>query len=199
MSKRVAISGGSGNVAQEVIDAIVSRDRYKVVVLSRRDAPAGATERVEWRKVDYHNHASLIAALDGIDTLLSFVATTDMDAAFEFQKLLIQAAIEAGQIEYCLFQPGFFTEYFAAPHRTAKHFHTFKMFADFEYRRAIILEGSEDAPLTLTTVEDMAKVVALALEYTGKWPTVGGFQGTQTTLSAFLSLAESIRGPFQIE
>jgi hypothetical protein len=68
------------------------------------------------------------------------------------------------------------------------------MFADFEYRRAIIMEGSEGSPLTLTTVGDMAKVVALALDYSGRWPTTGGIRGTQTTISGFLSLAEGIRG-----
>ena len=68
------------------------------------------------------------------------------------------------------------------------------MFADFEYRRAIIMEGSEGSPLTLTTVGDMAKVVALALDYRGKWPTTGGIRGTQTTISGFLCLAEGIRG-----
>ncbi|KAJ4992980.1 hypothetical protein SVAN01_01684 [Stagonosporopsis vannaccii] len=237
MPKQVAIAGGSGNVAQEVIDAIIAQGSYRVVVLSRRDASASATERFQWRKVDYHNHASLVAALDGIDTLLSFVATADMNAAFELQKMLIEAAIEAGvrrfapsewssgsesgvahyaykdetrrhleyinseqdQIEYCLFQTGFFTEYFAAPHSTARHLQSFKMFADFEHRRAIVMDGSNDAPLTLTTVEDMAKVVALALDYPGKWPTTGGIRGTQTTLSDFLDLAETIRGPFHIE
>ncbi|CZT18441.1 uncharacterized protein RCC_04286 [Ramularia collo-cygni] len=73
------------------------------------------------------------------------------------------------------------------------------MFADFENRRAIVLEGSEAAPLTLTTVEDTAKVVALALEYKGKWPRKGGIQGSQTTVGQFLALAEKIRGPFQVE
>ncbi|CAN9189854.1 unnamed protein product [Alternaria alternata] len=237
MSKQVAIAGGSGNVAQEVIDAILSRGNYKVGVLSRRDAVDSETTHVEWRKVNYHSHASLVVALDGINTLLSFVATADMEAAFELQKVLIHAAIEAGvqrfapsewssrsesgiahysykdetrkyleainkeqdQIEYCLFQPGFFTEYFAVPNATASHLQSFKMFPDFEYRRAIILEGSEDSPLTLTTVGDMAKVVALALDYRGRWPTTGGIRGTQTTISGSLSLAERIRGPFQIE
>ncbi|RYO16646.1 hypothetical protein AA0111_g11324 [Alternaria arborescens] len=229
MSKQVAITGGSGNVAQEVVYAILSRGNYKVVVLSRRDAVDSETTRVEWRKVKYHSHALLVVALDGIDTLLSFVATADMEAAFELQKVLIHAAIEASvqrrsesgiahyaykdetrkyleainkeqdQIEYCLFQPGFFTEYFAEPNATASHLQSFKMFADFEYRRAIILEGAEDSPLTLTTVGDMAKVVALALDYRGRWPTTGGIRGTQTTISGFLRLAERIRGPFQIE
>ena len=68
------------------------------------------------------------------------------------------------------------------------------MFADFEYRRAIIMEGSEGSPLTLTTVGDMAKVVALDLDYRGKWPTTGGIRGTQTTISGFLRLSERIRG-----
>ena len=68
------------------------------------------------------------------------------------------------------------------------------MFADFEHRRAIVLEDSEAAPLTLTTVEDTAKVVALALEYEGKWPRNGGIQGSQITLGEFLALAEKIRG-----
>ncbi|KAI8931828.1 hypothetical protein NX059_011465 [Plenodomus lindquistii] len=236
MSNLVAIAGGTGNVAQEVIDAINARGRYKVVILSRRDAPASGTGSNEWRKVEYSSRDSVVAALNGIDTLLSFVASADVKAAFELQKTLVQAAISAGvrrfapsewssssnsgvahytykdetrkfletmnrekeQIEYCLFQPGFFTDYFAVPYSMAKHFHSFKMFADFEHRRAILQEGP-DAPLTLTTVEDMAKVVAFALEYPGRWPTIGGIQGTQTTLSAFLSLGESIRGPFKIE
>ncbi|KAK1981749.1 hypothetical protein LZ30DRAFT_760360 [Colletotrichum cereale] len=236
MSKHVAIAGGSSNVAQEVIDAIISRGSYQVAVLSRRDAPSNEKRGIAWKKVDYNSQESLVAALAGIDTLLNFVATADMDAAFELQKALAQAAVKAGvrrfapsewssrsgsgvalyrykddtrkyledmnrekeQIEYCLFQPGFFTEYFATPHSTARHFQSFKMFADFEHRRAIMLDGP-DSLLTLTTVEDMAKVVALALEYPGKWPTVGRIQGTQTRLWAFLSLAERIRGPFQIE
>lgn len=67
------------------------------------------------------------------------------------------------------------------------------MFADFEHCRAIVLEGP-DSPLSLTTIEDMCQVVALALDYPGPWPTTGGIQGTQTTLLGFLELAEQIRG-----
>lgn len=110
------------------------------------------------------------------------------------RKELERINAETNVIEYTLFQPAFFTNYFAAPYRTAKHFNTFKMFADFENRRAIVLENSENAPLTLTTVEDTAKVVALALEYEGKWPQSGGIQGSQTTVGEFLALAEKIRG-----
>jgi hypothetical protein len=67
------------------------------------------------------------------------------------------------------------------------------MFADFENRRAIIPDGP-DCPITLTTVEDMCQVVALALEFPGQWPTTGGIQGTQTTLSKLFEMGERIRG-----
>jgi hypothetical protein len=33
---------------------------------------------------------------------------------------------------------------------------------------------SSDAPLTLTTVEDISKLVVVALEYPSEWPTIGG-------------------------
>lgn len=67
------------------------------------------------------------------------------------------------------------------------------MFADFEHRRAIIMDAPNSL-LTLTTLEDMCMVVALALEYPGEWPTVGGIQGTQKGVSGFLRLAEKVRG-----
>lgn len=67
------------------------------------------------------------------------------------------------------------------------------MFADFQNRRAIIPEDG-DAPITLTTVRDMSQLVAQALEYNGVWPTVGGMQGTVTTVSGLIALGEKLRG-----
>ncbi|KAJ4149018.1 hypothetical protein NW754_000454 [Fusarium falciforme] len=102
------------------------------------------------------------------------------------------------QIEYCLFQPGIFTDYFGHPHSTTKHFPTFYAWADFQNRRAIVA-GDGDAPITLTTVRDMSRLVAQALEYPGEWPTVGGMQGTQTTVSGLIALGEKLRGSFKVE
>lgn len=65
------------------------------------------------------------------------------------------------------------------------------MFADFEKKRAIIIRN-KDFPLTLTMVEDTAKLIALALEYCCEWPADGGFQGTQTATSEFLAPGEKI-------
>lgn len=67
------------------------------------------------------------------------------------------------------------------------------MFADFQNCRAIISEDG-DAPITLTTVRDMSRLVAQALEYDEVWPTVGGMQGTVTTVSGLIALGEKLRG-----
>ncbi|KAJ4188996.1 hypothetical protein NW759_016793 [Fusarium solani] len=236
MAKKVAVVGGSGNLAREVIDEILARGSYQVVIFSRGTKGADLPEDVLWKQVDYDDQASLVDAMKGIDTVLSFLATADMTVATEVHKKLIDAAMEAGvrrfapsewaakssseiahykykdnvrryleevnsikkKIEYCLFQPGFFTDYFGHLHSTTKHFATFHMFADFQNRRAII-SGDGDAPITLTTVRDLSRLVAQALEYTGVWPTIGGMRGTQTTVSGLIALGEKLRGPFKVE
>lgn len=101
-------------------------------------------------------------------------------------------------LEYCLFQPGFFADYFAYPHRTSPHFHSMQMLVDFENYRAITIAGSEDAPVTITSVSDMALVVAAALDYPKPWPHVGGIRGTQTTMREILALGGKLRGPFKV-
>ncbi|KAK1516777.1 hypothetical protein CPAR01_16393 [Colletotrichum paranaense] len=106
---------------------------------------------------------------------------------------------EASVIEYCLFQPGFFTNYFAHPYATTQHFAMFGMFVDFEQRRAIIVDNSI-AKFTLTTVEDLCATVADALDYGGKWPPIGGMSGSTIDVAGLIALGESIRGgPFQVD
>ena len=53
-------------------------------------------EDVLWKQVDYDDQASLVDAMKGIDTVLSFLATADMTVATEVHKKLIDAAMEAG-------------------------------------------------------------------------------------------------------
>ncbi|RBQ72549.1 hypothetical protein FVER14953_13271 [Fusarium verticillioides] len=235
-AKRVAVVGGSGSIGREVVDEILARGSYEVVILSRGAQAADLPKDVAWRQVDYNDKSALVDAVKGIDTVLSFLAMFDQNEAFELQKKLIDAAIEAGvrrfapsewasasnsgiahyqykdevrkyleevnsdqqKIEYCLFQPGVFTDYFGYPHATTKHFNTSCMFADFQNRRAIIPDG-DDAPITLTTVRDMSRLVAHALEYDGVWPTQGGIQGTAFTVSELIALGEKLRGPFKVE
>ena len=66
---------------------------------------------------------------------------------------------------------------------------------DLENRRAIVPAGG-DFPITFTTLQDVTKVVAEAIDYEGEWPKRGGISGTNTTNSEFIKLIESIRGNF---
>ncbi|KAF4535875.1 NmrA-like family protein [Lasiodiplodia theobromae] len=101
-------------------------------------------------------------------------------------------------LEYCLFQPGFFTNFFAWPHKTTPHFTLIPMYVDFHNRRALV-PGDGNFTITLTTIEDMAAVVAEALDYPGKWPTVGGIQGSQITIKELVELGNKLRGSMKVE
>lgn len=97
-------------------------------------------------------------------------------------------------IEYCLFQPGLFTEYFTFPYMSTKYIKPLEMPWDFQNRRAILREGSDDDYLTLTTVADLGNVVARAVDYPGEWPIVGGIRGSRISIKEFISVGEEIRG-----
>ena len=64
---------------------------------------------------------------------------------------------------------------------------------DFNHRRAIIVDGY-DAVITWTTVQDLAAVVARAVDYEREWPIVGGTRGNRVTLSQLLKIGEEVRG-----
>lgn len=71
---------------------------------------------------------------------------------------------------------------------------------DFNSRRALIVEGSEDARITLTTVQDLANIVVRAIEYDGEWPVHGGVSGNELTIMQLIQLGERVRGgPFHVE
>ena len=108
---------------------------------------------------------------------------------------LIDADRNLQRLEYCLFQPGFFTNYFGYPYSTTKHFSMSATYVDFENRRALMVDDG-DYKISLTTVQDMAGVVAEALDYPGQWPHVGGFSGSDITLADLIQLGEEIRGMY---
>lgn len=70
-------------------------------------------------------------------------------------------------LEYCLFLPGLFTNYLAYPFQSAKHVRVFEQEFNFHERRALIPEGGEGCAVSLATMQDFAKVGALAVEYEG--------------------------------
>lgn len=68
-------------------------------------------------------------------------------------------------------------------------------YVDFENRRALLVDDG-DYKISLTTVQDMAGIVAEALDYPGQWPTIGGFSGSEITLAELIQLGEETRGMY---
>lgn len=99
-------------------------------------------------------------------------------------------------LEYCLFQPGLFTNYLITPHKTAKYLDMFGTPYDFNNRRLLLVEGGDDSIITFTTVADFAQVVAKAVEYEGVWPVVGGIVGTKMPIGSLVALGEKVRGTY---
>ncbi|KAJ5819973.1 hypothetical protein N7474_005564 [Penicillium riverlandense] len=93
---KVAIAGGSSNVAGEIVEALASTQKHDILILSRKSAPVReVTPGIEWAKVDYNNPKQLEQVLQGVHTLLSFVVIQD-DPTSAVQKNLIDAAVRAG-------------------------------------------------------------------------------------------------------
>lgn len=96
-------------------------------------------------------------------------------------------------MEYCIFQTGLFMDYFAHPYSQAKYLHTFPPLFDLENCRVIVTDDGSQ-PMVLTTINDVTKVIARAIDYTEPWPVVGGMVGTKTTTAELIRIGEKIRG-----
>ncbi|KAK0725090.1 hypothetical protein B0H67DRAFT_658127 [Lasiosphaeris hirsuta] len=235
---KIAIAGGSSQVAHEVIDALVARGGHDITLLFRKDPdPKDTVEGTSWAKANYSDKEALTEFLKGFHTVLSFIDPR-RDVSGEVQKNLIDASITAGVkrfapaewgaavttssaadgkdvireylrevnkdkkvLEYCLFQCGGFMNYLSSPYIGAKHIAQVNTWYDFENCRALVIEGLEDkAQMTFTKVEDLARIVARAVEYEGEWPTLGGVNGGTLSSAQIIALGEKIRGkPFQVE
>lgn len=64
---------------------------------------------------------------------------------------------------------------------------------DFQNRRAIVVDDY-DAIMTYTTVQDLAAVIARAVDLDGEWPVIGGISGNRVSISQILRIGEKIRG-----
>ena len=102
-------------------------------------------------------------------------------------------------IEYTLFQPGLLLDYLASPYQTAKHVAPLDTVFDFQNRRAIVVEGHEDAVMTFTAVADLAAIVARSVEYEGEWPEVSGISGNRVTVARVIEIGEKICGMISLE
>ena len=72
---------------------------------------------------------------------------------------------------------------------------------DFQNRRAIVVDGHADTTImTLTTIQDLAAVVARAVNHSGEWPVIGGIRGNRVTFSQILTIGQKVRGhPFVVD
>ena len=97
-------------------------------------------------------------------------------------------------LEYTLFQPGLFVDYFGPPGTTTLQ-STQELWIDFDKRRAITLKG-KDGVFTLTTISDLANVVVRAIDYAGEWPVIGGVHGTTVSSSQILEIGAKIQSTY---
>ncbi|KAL5340302.1 hypothetical protein BJX70DRAFT_123445 [Aspergillus crustosus] len=236
---KIALAGGSGNVASEIIDALVATGKHEIVIFTGKDVDAQkASSGITWIKTDYEDTNQLAKALEGVHTLLSFVTEQELQTS-PIQRRLIDAAVQAGVkrfspsewatsrfdhlpwyaykadirqyladlnkekkvLEYTFFTPGLFTNYFTRPYKSSKHIHQLETPIDFETRRAILVEGRDNGLITLTTAQDLAAIVAKAIEYEGEWPVVSGIRGSRLTIGELIKIGEKVRGgkPFTID
>ncbi|KAL2063870.1 hypothetical protein VTL71DRAFT_4364 [Oculimacula yallundae] len=233
----IAIAGGSGQIASEIIDVLVSKGKHEILILSRSIHATDPRPGVKWAQTDYTSASSLTTLFKeaSIEVVLSFGAAHE-DVGSVIQKTIIDACVAAGVrrfapnewstskfeeipwyaekgtirsylaeinknatvLEYTLFQPGFISDYIAPPNTSSTHIRPLEIALDLPNRRAIVLEGI-DPRITLTSVKDVAEIVARAVDYEGKWPVVGGIRGQTVRTSEFIKIGEKVRGrPFPI-
>ncbi|KAL9616941.1 MAG: hypothetical protein Q9160_008211 [Pyrenula sp. 1 TL-2023] len=239
------------DVAPHILDALIDRNRHKIIILSRKVSKGASIAQsvlssspivskpqsaplapgiTQYRCVDYCNLQQLTGALTTVDVVLSFILPF-ADKGNTAQKTLIDACIQAGvrrfapsewavassssnpyyqmrddvrkyleevnsptqRLEYTCFQPGLFLDYFTYPMQSAKHLKITQHYIDF-YTRQAILVGNGDQPVTFTLIDDLAEVVAEAVDYQGTWPAAGGVAGWQTTSAELARLGAQLRG-----
>ncbi|KAK0716863.1 hypothetical protein B0T26DRAFT_707521 [Lasiosphaeria miniovina] len=217
---KIAIAGGSGEVAREVIDALVATKKHDIIVLSRQEPGPGDTiEGTSWATVDFTNKDSIVPASRADSdnaaqrTLIDAVVkagvgrfapsewatlTTDTlpwyGSKVAIREYLAELNKDGKVLEYCLFSCGVFTNYLGAPYPSTTHVHTSNLQFDLARRRAILVDGGEGGQMSFTTVSDFTNVVAWAVEYEGEWPVVGGIRGDTVTAVQLVAMAEEIRG-----
>ncbi|KFY27885.1 hypothetical protein V491_00710 [Pseudogymnoascus sp. VKM F-3775] len=92
---KIAVAGGTGQVAREIIDALVAVKKHDITILSRNASAVESAYGVTLRTVNYDDKTGLVEVLRGIHTVLSFTQLVS-DPENKSQKNLIDASIIAG-------------------------------------------------------------------------------------------------------
>lgn len=61
-----------------------------------------------------------------------------------------------------------------------------------------MVDGHEDAIMTLTSAQDVATLVARAVDYQGEWPEVGGISGNRMSVAQIIATGEGVRGTIRL-
>ncbi|KAK4097675.1 hypothetical protein N658DRAFT_489026 [Parathielavia hyrcaniae] len=211
---KIAIAG-PGPVGLEIIDGLLAAARHEIDATGER-LVKGTTQF----KVDYQDRQDLMRALDGVHTVLSFIAA-HLDEGAAAQKALIDAAIEAGVkrfapsewavpkyledknkdgkvLEYSLFQPGWFLNFIAGSRQTAKHVRSSNLLGVDHDKGTAVVASNMTETYTLTAIADLVNIVVKAVEYEGEWPKIGGINGNTLSLAEEIAVGEKIRA-YEIE
>lgn len=108
-------------------------------------------------------------------------------------KYLQEINAEKPVLEYCLFEPGVFTNYLAYPYQSTKHLFITPVFMALDEKQVIQTDDGEEWQ-TFTTIDDVARVVGRAIDYPGKWPEIGGIVGHKIQTKDAIKLAEKVLG-----
>ncbi|EAT87278.1 hypothetical protein SNOG_04887 [Parastagonospora nodorum SN15] len=212
---KIAVVGGTGNVAKNLLHAPIRSGKHEITIFTRSGTPSNPIPGLTYQKVDYQDLPGLTNTLKGFHTCLSFlIAHQDVNNTVQKESYprmhrrrraplrslrmgtnqqLPASGHQLGGLEYCLFQPSVFMDYFAHPHSLTPGLFTWTFFVDLENRRAMILDDGE-IPVVITAISDISEVLALALDDPRPWPVIGGIQGAKTTSNEILALGKKIRG-----
>ena len=109
-----------------------------------------------------------------------------------FKREAVQELENHPELEYSLFLPGFFLDYFGMPH-CPSHMLAEVPYVDIAAGKAAI-PGSGNEKIVMTYTRDVAKYVRKAVESEEKWPKTSIIVGDRFTLNEVVQAAERARG-----
>ncbi|PSV69483.1 SDR family NAD(P)-dependent oxidoreductase [Photobacterium angustum] len=96
--KKVLVVGATGFLGRKILRSLMQHSNVDIKAMSRRGAPQGEFSELEWVQADMMDPASLDAALQGVDVVISSAngyMKESLDADFQGNKNLAEAAARA--------------------------------------------------------------------------------------------------------
>ncbi|KAL2168333.1 hypothetical protein VTG60DRAFT_7377 [Thermothelomyces hinnuleus] len=179
----VALIGATGNVGKFILKALQqAQPAFRTITLLARSAKSASALQgpgIQIREVDYSSRASLVAALQGVDAVVSAIGTHSVSD----QEAIVDAAVEAGVRFFVPSQFGLADTHpllkrdfpiFADKNRVQAQLERYRADGRLDYAlvfvglwldwgRARLWDGGE-RPISLTTLESIGKAVVGVLE-----------------------------------